>query len=192
MKKLQIINEALFENFHKNEVFDELKGIKLSEEQAFNFSLQDEEAEFDELVAKYGQENILEPNEVYEGYCLLCNETYNEVVKMRGSIEQLDDDDEITNIAINNRKIYKLCYDEVDEIKSSKDKEATGYAKVLFTFGTQIFEFLGTPEVAGSARKKLIEGALKGSTIELTDEENKVVEGCLGKFYYNALFKKVD
>ena len=53
MKKLQIINEALFENFHKNEVFDELKGIKLSEEQAFNFSLQDEEAEFDELVAKY-------------------------------------------------------------------------------------------------------------------------------------------
>ena len=189
MKKLRIIEDALVEYCIVPQATDELRAIKLTKEQAYRSDFWDEDAEFEDLVAKYGQENILDVGEFYDGFCLLCDDSYNQVVKLHGSIELLGDNNDITKVAFNNRKIYKLCYESDDNQKDKK--ECTGYANHIFTFGTALFDFFCSEETAEIIRQKLIEGAISGDVIELSDEEDKIVESLIGKFFYSELFQEV-
>ena len=71
MKKLRIIEDALVEYCIVPQATDELRAIKLTKEQAYRSDFWDEDAEFEDLVAKYGQENILDVGEFYDGFCFV-------------------------------------------------------------------------------------------------------------------------
>ena len=179
MKKIKIIKEAMIEEDFFLSPFEDLKGIKLTEEQAMRYSFFEEDAFFDELVGKYGQENVLAIGEFYDGYCILCDTDCNSLVLMQGSIEMLNSS-ELPNLALNNSKLYKICYENNSEQKQ-------GYAKHIYAFGITRFEVECSDEMADIIRQKLVKGAISGEIIELTDEEYAVIN----KYYFHHEFSKL-
>ena len=188
MKKLRIIKEGLIgENFYSNPL-ENLKGIKVNEEQAMRYSFFEEDASFEELVDKYGGHKcILAENEFYDGFCILCDKDCNYLVRLQGSIEQLNDPDECPNLALNNAKLYKICYD-------TKEQTTTGYAKDVYALGIariEIVEFC-SEDMANIIRQKLVEGAISGDIIELTDEEYKIITTYFFKSDISRLFEIIE
>ena len=171
MKKLKIIKEGLIETDLFLEPIENAKVIKVSEEQAFSYGFFEEDADFDELVAKYGNDKILAEGEFYDGYAILYEERCNELIRLCGSIESFGNFEELPNLALNNTKLYQLCYE------NANDKDISGYAKYVRTLGTSRFEIVGqcSENLADTIRQKLVEGAISGNPIELNDEEYHVI-----------------
>ena len=188
MKKIKIIKEAMIEEDFFSCPFEDLKGIKLTEEQAMHYSFFEEDASFDELVAKYGQENVLTIGEFYDGYCILYDTDCNNLVRMQGSIEQLSNSDELPNLALNNSKLYKICYE------NNTKQLQNGYAKFVHSFGNEHFELVVkcSDTVGNTLRQKLVEGAISGNLIELSDEEHTVIVKYFNQSTFARLFKLLE
>lgn len=183
MKKLKIIKEGLIEGDFFTCPLENLRGIKVSEEQARRYGFFEEDAYFEELVDKYGQENVLTTGEFYNGYCILSDVDCNYLICMQGSIEHLGNSDDLPNLALNNSKLYKLCYEQANK------QEQTGFAKDVCSFGNAHFELVSAcPKSTGDAlREKLVEGSISGNPIEFSDEEYKIIT----EYFYNTQFTKI-
>lgn len=185
MKKLKIIKEGLIETDLFLEPIENAKVFKISEEQAFRYGFFEEDADFDELVAKYGNDKILAEGEFYDGYAILYEERCNELIRMCGSIESFGNFEEMPNLALNNTKLYQLCYE------NANDQGTTGYAKYVRTLGTSRFEIVGhcSENLANTIRQKLVEGTISGKPIELNDEEYHVIHEYFPHSEFAELFE---
>ena len=183
MKKLKIIKDGLIEGDFFTCPLENLRGIKVSEEQARRYGFFEEDAYFEELVDKYGQENVLTAGEFYDGYCILSDSDSNYLVRMQGSIEHLGNSDDLPNLALNNSKLFKLCYEHADK------QEQTGFAKDVCSLGNSYFELVSAcPKSMGDAlREKLVEGSISGNPIEFSDEEYKIIT----EYFYNTQFTRI-
>ena len=185
MKKLKIIKEGLIEADLFLDPLENVKVFKLTEEQAFSYGFFEEDADFNELVAKYGNDKILSEGEFYDGYAILYEERSNELIRMCGSVESFGEFEELPNLALNNAKLYQLCYE------NANDQETTGYAKYVRTFGNARFEIVGncSDSLADTLRQKLVEGAISGNTIELSDEEYRIIHEYFPASEFSELFE---
>ena len=140
------------------------------------FNHSDYGARLDVLIEKYGKDNLLSCGEYYEGYALLYDEYCNQIIRMKGFI------DEVTN-ETGNKEYYMRC-------KHPDDDTIVGYAKHIWTFGNFYFDMYCDTKLAERVRNKLIEATLTGKLTELANDELAIITRCFGQ--RNSFIEIVD
>ena len=164
------------------------KAIKITREQAMRFNRDDEVISFDELVEKYGSENIINEGEMYTGYVVAYSPILNQLLFMCGMVKKAADASDwifaqyATQQAFQNGTLYEVLYQQKDE------KCSSGSLKYVWPFGSTLFEKVTTVEKAETLKAKLIKGAVSQDFFEITDEENTILRKYLGSSYYNKFF----
>ena len=164
------------------------KAIKVTREQAMRFNRDDEVISFDELVEKYGSENIINEGEMYTGYVVAYSPILNQLLFMCGMVKKAADASDwifaqyATQQAFQNGTLYEVLYQQKDE------KCSSGSLKYVWPFGSTLFEKVTTVEKAETLKAKLIKGAVSQDFFEITDEENTILRKYLGSSYYNKFF----
>lgn len=220
MKKLRIFASALEIRNAEFPVSNEFNAVKLTYDQAMNFS--DVASSFSELVAKYGEENILNVGELYEGYVAVYYWTGRvDVVKMSGQIQK------IAPAIANTVWDYRLA----ENIRAGKAWECIyptregsicmGVFRYVWTFRNCTFakdiawtqsklrdvrvrNFYSPEAIACYDRinAEAMDAELKGKiiaallteerTVVLEDTEDMILKHYLGSEYYNAFFCEVE
>lgn len=164
------------------------KAIKVTREQAMRFNRDDEVISFDELVEKYGSENIINEGEMYTGYVVAYSPILNQLLFMCGMVKKATNSSDwifaryATQQAFQNGTLYEVLYQQKDE------KCSSGSLKYVWPFGSTLFEKVTTVEKAETLKAKLIKGAVSQDFFEITDEENTILRKYLGSTYYNKFF----
>ena len=169
-KKLKVIKENLIVNDIYSGSCEKMVAIKLSKEQAMRFSLEDEVAGVDTLIAKYGQENVLKENEHYQGYALLIDKRCGKIITMDGHIA--------SSVNEQGQKVYNLCCDVAE------DGKPKGYAKYIVTFGNFPFNLYCNEELAERTRSKIVEAAISGEETEFSEDEMALLISVFGYFKF--------
>ena len=163
------------------------KAVKLNREQALRFNTDDEVLTFEELVQKYGSENIIKEGEMYTGYVVAYTPVLNQLLYMCGAIKKLTDASAVifadysSKQAFQNGTLYEVYYQQNNVC-------STGSLRYVWPFGSTLFEKITTKEHAETLKNKLIEGTISQDFFEITDEENKILRKYLGNRYYEKFF----
>ena len=132
------------------------------------FDIYDKEKSITSLINKYGSDNILEVGEHYDGYALLHDGQCNHLIRMNAHIE--------TTYEENDKKKFYISY------QTDKYGKIIGYAKKLWNFGIKEYEIFCSSDIAKTIRKKLIDAAISGKTIQITNDEADVITKVFGPF----------
>jgi hypothetical protein len=176
-KKLKIIKESLIVNDISFGPCEKMVVIKLSEEQAMRFNLEDEAAEIDTLIAKYGQESVLQENEHYKGYALLSEGHYNQIITMDGHIASGVDE--------LGQKVCNMCC-------VAENGKSEGYAKHIFTFGNFPFNLYCNEELAERTRSRIVEAAVSGNETEFAEDEMALLISVFGYFKFFEITEELE
>ena len=176
-KKLKIIKENLIVNYISAGPCKKMVVIKLSEEQAMRFNLEDEEAEIDTLIAKYGQESVLQENEHYKGYALLSEGHSNQIITMDGHIASSVDE--------LGQKVCNMCF-------VAENGKSEGYAKRIFTFGNFPFNLYCNEELAERTRSRIVEAAVSGNETEFKEDEMALLIRVFGYFKFFEITEELE
>ena len=163
------------------------KAVKLNREQALRFNTDDEVISFEELVEKYGSENIINEGEMYTGYVIAYTPVLNQLLYMCGMVKKVTNASDVifaqyaSQQAFQNGTLYEVCY-QTDNVCSA------GSLKYVWPFGSTLFEKVTTKERAEILKAKLIEGTISQDFFEISDDEEKILLKYLGRRYYDKFF----
>ena len=200
MRKLKII----IENLESGKAFlpqvSKLGMIKLTFVEAMTLT---EDLSLEQLMAKYGQERLLKEGEVYEGYLAVPNRLNTEVIKMRGCVHRIPENEAdnaeyyfITK-AIRDGKAWCVI-DPDGPLRKGKFVKVRTFAMCSFLdtilklrAGTDDLQDVNPKALNKSIQDKLMATVLsENKIVELTDDEDKVIH-----FYfmenYRHYFRRV-
>lgn len=165
-----------------------LKVLKLSQYQMMTLSLEDMEADFNKLILKFGEHNLLKEGEYYNGYALFYNGLIVSTVRMRGRITKVTDS-RYAGWDNQMRQYIRLGY-----LYDITDRTACGLFKYVWSLSSTPWENMDgcSIEVGHSLRQKLADAVNHNYLITVTDEEDLVLKRYLGKqTYYKDFFNEI-
>ena len=220
MKKLKISTSALEIRNADFPVSNDFNAVKLTCSQAMSFG--DEFHSFSELVAKYGENNVLHVGEFYEGYVAVYYWPGRiDVVNVLGQIRKIAP--EIANTVCDYRlaeniragKAWECVYPTPDgsfcvgafryvwtfkACTFARDivwvQRAVNDVRVRNTYSPEAvacYARINAEEMDAELKEKLVAALLTDKKIAfLSDAEAMVLKHYLGEGYYNAFFCEVE
>ena len=190
MRKIKISEAALATNLLLPFTVNRFKAIKLTREQALNYSFVDERSSYGVLRAKYAQEELKE-GEPYEGYVLFNNGISNCIAYISGYFrkETPEEHSKYPLLSSVPRDVIITTYRGV--YRTEKGKETLGELKSVLTLGTLAFEKYLLQEEAEGLRQKIIKSVLENNSVEITKSEDNALRQILGN-RYKSIVKNVN
>lgn len=163
------------------------KAIKLTETEAMRFNLNREHLSFEDLVKIYGNDRVLQTEEMYDGYIIISLPLKNDIYYLRGIVKKVTDERNVSFVPHNIKEAFKKGY-LYDVYYQHNGMISAGSLRYVWSLGITPFEKITTPEEAHQLREKLTNGAITDKVIEITDKENEILLQYLGRDYYDKFF----
>lgn len=200
MRKLKIIVKNLESAQTSLPYVSELGMVKLTFAEAMTLN---ETLSLEQLVTKYGQDRLLKEGEFYDGYLAVPYRMYMKIIKMRGCVHRIPEDEAdnagycFMTKAIRDGKAWCVI-DPDGPLREGKFVKVRTFADCSFLetivklrAGTDDLQDVNPKALNKSIQDKLMATVLsENKIVELTDDEDKVVH-----FYfmenYRHYFRRV-